>query len=372
MSDQLYSVIAELYRAPLGETPWAEALAALSDALRSTGTGLYAERDGRLIFAEHGRLPTEGVDRYLEYYWSIDPRVGRVPALQVGQIFTDLDFITESQMDRHEYYQDFLAPLGFRYFIGGLLAKRSSLRAYYGVQRSLGKTAPDQQERRTLEILQPHLRAALELHLRLGELESEVESLVQAIDRLSTGVVLLNRDGQVLALNAAAEGLIARRDGLVLEQGMLGAQLPHEAVVLSTAVAAAIDLATGAALVGSNGFRVSRPSGRAALVLTVIPLPTALEKTGGAVAAIMIADPERGAALPAEVIRTLFGLTPAEAHLAIAISGGETLKNYARTRGVSINTIRAQLARIMAKTGTKRQPELVSLLIGSVPPVREP
>lgn len=64
----------------------------------------------------------------------------------------------------------------------------------------------------------------------------------------------------------------------------------------------------------------------------------------------------------APALEKIFGLTAAEGRLAAELSRGVPLATIARSRNVSIATLRTQLASIFAKTGTSRQPELVALL----------
>jgi DNA-binding CsgD family transcriptional regulator len=59
----------------------------------------------------------------------------------------------------------------------------------------------------------------------------------------------------------------------------------------------------------------------------------------------------------------LRNLTSAELALALAVARGSTLAGYARGRGISLHTVRAQLKVVFQKTGTHRQAELVSLIL---------
>ena len=54
---------------------------------------------------------------------------------------------------------------------------------------------------------------------------------------------------------------------------------------------------------------------------------------------------------------------PAEVRLAAAVFEGQTLAEAAEAFGLSVNTIRYQLARIFDKTGVSRQAELVKLMM---------
>jgi DNA-binding CsgD family transcriptional regulator len=80
----------------------------------------------------------------------------------------------------------------------------------------------------------------------------------------------------------------------------------------------------------------------------------------------------RAAASPtvtAITLGRLFGLTPAEASLALALLAGRSLAEIGAERGVTGNTLRTQLAQVLRKTGTANQRNLVRLL-GLLPPMR--
>lgn len=68
-------------------------------------------------------------------------------------------------------------------------------------------------------------------------------------------------------------------------------------------------------------------------------------------------------------LRAEFGLTKAEARLALRLAGGASLASAAEAFDVKLTTIRSQLQQVFAKTGTSRQAELVALLLsrGNVP-----
>ena len=56
-------------------------------------------------------------------------------------------------------------------------------------------------------------------------------------------------------------------------------------------------------------------------------------------------------------------LTPAETRLAIALFKGQSVEAYAKEAGISINTARWHVKQIYAKTGVKRQTELIHMLL---------
>ena len=68
----------------------------------------------------------------------------------------------------------------------------------------------------------------------------------------------------------------------------------------------------------------------------------------------------------ADVAR-IFGLTKAEARLTLAIANGMTATECSSKHGVSINTVYSQIKAILAKTGTRRQTELIKLVLEHSP-----
>ena len=69
-----------------------------------------------------------------------------------------------------------------------------------------------------------------------------------------------------------------------------------------------------------------------------------------------------GGAGEAGVIGSAF-FTAAESRLAKALLSGQSLTEFIKQAGISINTARKQLAALFAKTGTNRQAALVAWLL---------
>ena len=70
---------------------------------------------------------------------------------------------------------------------------------------------------------------------------------------------------------------------------------------------------------------------------------------------------------PIELLRCHFGLTPAEARLALHLAAGETLRSAEAKLSISYETARTHLKNIFNKTGTCRQAELVVVLVTVLP-----
>ena len=100
------------------------------------------------------------------------------------------------------------------------------------------------------------------------------------------------------------------------------------------------------------------------LVIRIHPLPQNEVESDDRhpVLALLVYDPEHKFQLEPQLMRRLFGLTPAEAALAQRLVEG-SLDDAAARLGIRKNTARAQLSVIFNKTGVTRQSSLVSLLL---------
>jgi DNA-binding CsgD family transcriptional regulator len=67
---------------------------------------------------------------------------------------------------------------------------------------------------------------------------------------------------------------------------------------------------------------------------------------------------------PAELVMSLFDLTPAEARVARGLAAGKTVDDLAGDSGISPNTVRVQVRGVLEKTGCQRQIDVVALLGG--------
>jgi DNA-binding CsgD family transcriptional regulator len=170
--------------------------------------------------------------------------------------------------------------------------------------------------------------------------------LMDTLDRICCGGVILDQDRQVLEINQTAKR--------VLEQELNGDEC---AAVLPQSVRRFLGRAPGCTPKVET-FEIIQREMKRPLALHVMPLP---DQTSS-MALLLILDPEMVAKPNVAVLQKMFGLTRAEAKLAIEVSRGRTLIDIAHSNGTTVATARSQLAAVFAKTQTQRQPELVALL----------
>lgn len=182
---------------------------------------------------------------------------------------------------------------------------------------------------------------------------------MQALDRLQLGVVLLGADGGVVFVNRSARSILEKETAVRLEPGALLLADRAADRQLRQLLPAGDEEAHGGAVL------VPR-AGKAPLTLLVTPLGSEAGRFGAhAVRAVFLSDPERGVGSSEDLLRSLYGLTPAEARFVVQLLQGHTVEQAASELGVSTHTARSHLRSVFAKTGTSRQSELVRLLLGA-------
>ena len=82
-------------------------------------------------------------------------------------------------------------------------------------------------------------------------------------------------------------------------------------------------------------------------------------------AILFITDPEEAVLVRRQSLRQDFGLTPAEAGFTREVLKADGLQAAADRLGISLTTARTHLAHVFDKTGTRRQVELVRLILQS-------
>jgi DNA-binding CsgD family transcriptional regulator/PAS domain-containing protein len=221
-----------------------------------------------------------------------------------------------------------------------------------------------------LDSLVPHLARAYAIHAQLATARHECTALTEVIDRLPVGVLLVDTSARVTLANRSVEKILTLGDGFRLERGRPCASDPRENRALQGLLAAAAR-ASGVDPTGGV-LSISRPSGRRSFSVWVGSLLAAAPEnsTGEATAILFIADTEAGEVSTTEVLQHLYQLTRAEADLVRLISSGQSLEQVAEARGVTMNTVRSQLKQVFCKTDTKRQGELVHLVLTGIAAMR--
>jgi DNA-binding CsgD family transcriptional regulator len=175
--------------------------------------------------------------------------------------------------------------------------------------------------------------------------------LLDTLDRMNCGGVVLGASGDVLQANRSAKRILK-------ELGSHGGTEDLSREQVRSAIRRLMTNCHRFKLAGDTWGNIARNDKRQLLVHAV----QLEEEAGGPDSVVVLVDLDSSPMVNQDTLQNVFDLTAAEAKLATEIVTGKPLAEIADARGISIATARTQLASIFAKTRTRRQAELVALL----------
>lgn len=348
----LSALLATLYGGIDDERPWQAFLEALAKWMTATYATLIITTPGDEMpgtFLTPGADPQRSED-YLRTYLTHDPFRG----LPEGEAMTFQGFLAGLPAESYEVFSDYMRSAHSAQVLGVDLRFPRGFEARFRVTRIETEPAFSPADRARLQALVPHLRTATALFEKLQFAGAQHGAFHSAAQGLGLALVVLDGNRRAVSRNALAETVLAQDEGVRLT----GERLTFD----RTGDARRIDamLAEGYSE-GPIQFRIERPV-NGDLVATARPINVPAVGAGTGALALLLSHPGHEGPPSPRVLHDLFGLTPAEARLAAALAGGDTLVNAARRMGIAHNTAKVQLRSVFAKTGVHRQAQLVSLI----------
>ena len=355
-------IVGALYEAALRPDTWAQALGAVT---AWTGADCFHFMKWNAItlqpeFNLHPDGYEAAIELYGNYYAGVDPRRDLVAQGPVGAVSACQQQFDSRYIAGSEFYQDFLGHFGMRHTLSSLLLDADGRQVLLGLVRAEDRGAYTNEQIARLERIMPHFVRASGLWQRAQDLQGMLEIERQVSTASGHAVFGLDAAGRLVHSNALGEELLRDGDSLVLKGGRLAANAANDTVRLQRACDEAVrsGIADNFAIAGLR-------AGPQACFIRVACLPSgaALVPLLGHARVLVTARLRRQRTpLSAQQLTRLFGLTPAECSVALALADGTTPETYAMDAGLSIATVRTQLRAIFAKTNTSGQVEAVRLL----------
>src|SRR5690606_25494435 len=186
------------------------------------------------------------------------------------------------------------------------------------------------------------------------------------LNRIAVGVFLIDSERKVLFRNRRAEELLKEGEGISLSrEDLLRGEKPQQTQALRDIIDVAIARVAQGNRQGSDAVALTRSSGRRPLIAVACPLGKGEGAPGEPVVGLFVTDPEWRSDDTAQAVAQLYGLSPAETRLALALVRGLRLDEIAEEFRLSRNTVSYTLKNLFRKTETDRQADLISLFISN-------
>ena len=356
------SLIAQIYDAALDPANWPKFLDALGETFGGAAwlfSQDLANAEASLVFTAH--MDAKFVKSYEDYYSRTNIWFQSSSHLiKEGFYAAGQDTVAPATLERSEFYNDWLRPQGLYESAGGCLVMSKSLMTSFTIIRGGPPGTLRPAEVTLLKSLMPHLRRAIDVHGELFSARLKSRAGFDALDRLAVGILVTAADGRLLSCNRSGEAVLQAGRGLGMQHGRVRGETAAATQQLHRTIAEAAR--TGAGEGSEAGGTLLLPRGPGArLSVLIAPLRPEREFVGGGsepAAMLLVSDPQ-GRPVSRSELAGLYGLSQAEARLLEALVGGTRLGDYAARTGVSLSTVRTQLAQVFLKTGENRQSDLI-------------
>ena len=303
--------------------------------------------------------------QYLPYRYTLTPFTNQ----KADTVFTVPDIMDEEDWLNSSYRIHWCEPNDVFHVMAVDISTSEASNLRFRITRSQGAEPFSEEDKELCQFLVPHLRRALSINLQLERSNSLGSTYSKAIGRLSIATMKIDDQGRVLDQNLFAKQILDSADGLKMVNGKLAAESSSDNRELKQLIHSAFEHSREEdSLMLPEAMSVTRPSGEVNLgiVIEVIPSLNWANGKGQAEAIVYIRDAVAKSQANSDVIKKLFGLTPAETALSLQLTNGLSLEEAAEALNIRRNTGRAHLRSIFSKTGVRRQTELVRIFLNSV------
>lgn len=366
-SAELLEVVGQIYEAAI-EPGGLDRLAGLVANALGSHSGLLSllERpsDGQSRPPDIVGLPsaTENFDEnarasYAEHYHGCNVWFERGVRKGFPAIVLSQELVPPDELVRTEWF-DYCQRLDTFHVIGAQFHVDGEFSAQFGAQRPRRSKAFADASRKTMSLILPHLQRAMQIQIRLGLCDQFRSITLDLLERLGIAALLLDASRRLLFANSLADRLLDGRFPLRISNGQVQASGKGGAnfarlVENAARTSAGKGLHSGGMLHLHEGFSTLR--------LFIAPLIASRAAFGVSEPAVLVlvGDPDVAAETCVHELSAACGLTRAEGALLSRLLTGDSLAEYARRSGITIETARTHAKRILSKTGYHRQIDLV-------------
>jgi DNA-binding CsgD family transcriptional regulator len=371
-SKRLPTLIGDIYDAVIDPTQRNDVLDKIASFTGGHSGGLLSKHSlskSEVLYCYVGADPNS-LQVYSESYPKLDPTADS-PCFGVEQVVSATDLVPYEEFRRGRFYREWARPHGWVDVASAVIEKSATSCTFLSVVRHEANGLVDDEMRRRMALLIPHVRRALLIGQTIHRKQTEAVCFSDVLDGLSSGMILVDANGRIVHTNNAGNAILDAGDFLRSVCGRLVASdLAINAALREILVAAN----AGDAALGVKGIALPLTAHDGERhVAHVLPLTSGARREAGlaynAVAALFIRKASLEPFSPPEVIGEMYKLTPTELRVLLAIVDIGGVPEVAAALGVAVTTVKTHLSRLFEKTGVARQADLVKLVAGFSTPL---
>lgn len=374
-AERLSALIGVIYDAALDATLWSDVVARCADFVGGPAAALFskdaASKTGDVAY--YAGIDDHYKHLYFKKYIKLDP-------LTVGHYFAEVeepvsvgDILPYDEFLETRAYREWGQPQGFIDVLNVALDKTATSAAMFCVFRHERNGRVDDEMRRRMRLIIPHLRRAALIGRVMNLKTADVAAFADTLDGLKDSLLLVDAHGNIVHANASGHALLAEGSVLRAVGRRLTANDPDTDAALHRVF---INAGEGDAAVGVDGIAVpllTRDAQR--YVAHVLPLTSGARRqvssSYSAAAALFVHKAALDSPSPPQVIAKAYRLTPTELRVLLAVVEIGGVPEVAEALGIAETTVKTHLGRLYEKTGAVRQADLVKLVAGYANPVAD-
>lgn len=373
-AENLSALVADIYDAALDPPSWRKVLKDICGFVRGgPSASLFwqdaAKRTGKTYYVWGGDPRFDQL--YWDKYVGLNPFTAAAGLFPVGEVYSAADILPLPQFFETPFYKEWMTPQGWGDVLSANLDKSPTSRAVFSVARHAHDGLVDEDMRRCMRLLVPHVRRSAMIGKLVNLSKIEAAALADTLDGLQAGMFLVDAAGRLVHANLAGramldDGNVLHANGKLVALDAQGDNALREIVLAAGSGDAALaEKRVSVKLVARDGGEY---------VTHVLPLTGGARRCAGhsyaAVAAIFVQKLGHRDASPAlGLLVQQFGLTAAEMRVLLTIMDHGGVAVVASALKLSPATVRTHLRHIFEKTGVRRQADLVKLMTSYPTPI---
>jgi DNA-binding CsgD family transcriptional regulator/PAS domain-containing protein len=368
------ALIGGIYDAAIDPSLWPGVLRRVAQFVGGPSASIYAKdatsKRGNVVFHDGG-IESRYMDLYFDRYVKLDPSTTRHFFAEIEEPTATGDLMPYDEFLETRFYKEWARPQDLVDHVTAALDKSLTSVALFGVFRHERDGVVDDEARRRMRLIAPHIRRAVLIGRLIDLKVAEAATFADTLDGLSAGMLLVDASGRVVHAKVAGHAILGAGDLLRAVSGRLAAADPQTDAALQDIFAAA---GNGDVAVGIKGIALSLP-GRDGkhYVAHVLPLTSGARRRAGAsyaaAAAVFIHEAALDTPSPPEVIAKAYRLTPTELRVLLAVVEVGGVPEVSEALGIAETTVKSHLSHLFEKTGASRQADLVKLFAGFSSPL---
>jgi DNA-binding CsgD family transcriptional regulator/PAS domain-containing protein len=365
---RLSQLIGDVYDAALDPAHWVDVLEKTARFVGGPAASLVskdaASKTGE--FAYQAGLDPAYVRLYFDKYIRLDPNTTGQVLAKIEEPVSVADFLPYDEFLETRFFQEWARPQGLIDAVSSVLERSTTSAALVLVFRHERDGLVDDETRRRMRLIVPHIRRAALIGKVIDLKKAEAATLADALDGISAGMFLVDASGCIMHANAAGHAMLEKGDLLRAAGGRLVANAPETGQILADIFASADQ---GDAAIGMKGVALPlKARNDEPYVAHVLPLTSGERWSAAtsyrAVAALFVHRAALDRPSPPEAIATAYKLTPMELRALLALVEIGGVAEVAEALGIAVTTVKTHLGHVYEKTGARRHADLVKLVAG--------